>query len=252
MTTLHVKHTHAPGAAGAEAAGFRWLREASDIVVDVHAVDDFSLSITRIQPAHPTAEAARRAGQELARIHDAGAEAHGCPPPGWEGPTFIGTQHQQCVPTRRWASFYAEQRVAPFARAAAEQGTLRPADAADVERALDALLDADWDVEPSRLHGDLWAGNLLFGESGPALIDPAAHGGHRETDLAMLALFGAPYLEEIRAGYESVHPLPAGWLRFTCVHQLHPLAVHALTHGPAYGVELGECARQALAVLREG
>jgi fructosamine-3-kinase len=29
------------------------------------------------------------------------------------------------------------------------------------------------------------------------LIDPAAHGGHRETDLAMLALFGAAYREEV-------------------------------------------------------
>jgi fructosamine-3-kinase len=27
------------------------------------------------------------------------------------------------------------------------------------------------------------------------LIDPAAHGGHRESDLAMLALFGLPHLD---------------------------------------------------------
>ena len=43
---------------------------------------------------------------------------------------------------------------------------------------------------PARLHGDLWAGNLLWTADGGVLIDPAAHGGHRETDLAMLALFG--------------------------------------------------------------
>lgn len=249
MSSLHVKRTRAFGAARAEAAGLRWLRQASDIVVEVHDVSDYSLSITRIASARPTRAAARRVGEELARIHDSGAEAHGSPPPGWEGPNFIGTQEQHCVPTPRWATFYAEQRVAPFARAAAAQGTLSAADAADVDRALDALLDADWDVEPARLHGDLWAGNVLFGDAGPALIDPAAHGGHRETDLAMLALFGAPYLSEIRAGYESRHPLPEGWLRYTCVHQLHPLAVHALTHGAAYGAELGACARQVLDVL---
>ena len=45
---------------------------------------------------------------------------------------------------------------------------------------------------------------------GGVLIDPAAHGGHRETDLAMLALFGAPHLEEILAGYQEAHPLRDG------------------------------------------
>ena len=42
------------------------------------------------------------------------------------------------------------------------------------------------------------------------LIDPAAHGGHRETDLAMLALFGAPFLDRILAAYDEVAPLAAG------------------------------------------
>jgi hypothetical protein len=42
-----------------------------------------------------------------------------------------------------------------------------------------------------RVHGDLWSGNVHIDQDGaPWLVDPAAHGGHRETDLAMLALFG--------------------------------------------------------------
>ena len=47
----------------------------------------------------------------------------------------------------------------------------------------------------------LWSGGRGW------LIDPAAHGGHRETDLAMLALFGAPFLARIIACYEEVTPL---------------------------------------------
>lgn len=44
---------------------------------------------------------------------------------------------------------------------------------------------------PARLHGDLWAGNRMIGADGRSwLIDPAAHGGHREFDLAMMLLFG--------------------------------------------------------------
>ena len=46
---------------------------------------------------------------------------------------------------------------------------------------------------PARLHGDLWSGNVMADAHGrPWLIDPSAYGGHREIDLAMLRLFGAP------------------------------------------------------------
>lgn len=78
------------------------------------------------------------------------------------------------------------------------------------------------------------------------LIDPAAHGGHRETDLAMLALFGAPYLEEILRGYDEVHPLREGWRDRVPLHQLHPLATHSAGHGAGYAVALADAARQVL------
>lgn len=236
-------------AALAEAAGLRWLREASEAVVEVIAADDWSLTIERIPSAPPTPESARRAGRELARIHDAGAKSHGAPPPGYTGRNWIGRQEQECTPTDRWAEFYITQRVLPFAEKAVRVGHLDPAGLEIVEQACDRIRAADWDVEPARLHGDLWAGNLLFGPAGPALIDPAAHGGHRETDLAMLALFGAPYLDDIRGGYEEVHLLPAGWVAFTPVHQLHPLAVHAASHGPSYGHSLIDAARRTLRLL---
>ncbi len=44
---------------------------------------------------------------------------------------------------------------------------------------------------PARLHGDLWSGNAIIDAAGgPAVIDPAVYGGHREIDLAMMRLFG--------------------------------------------------------------
>ncbi|MDK6260795.1 fructosamine kinase family protein [Corynebacterium frankenforstense] len=245
------KHPGQRDAARAEAAGLAWLREASDRVVEVLEVTDSSLTTARVAPARPTPEAARRAGRELARIHDAGAGSFGCPPPGWTGLNYIGTQPQACEPRERWADFYVEQRVLPFAQAAHEAGNIDDAAWDTVRRACAAVRDSDaFDAaKPARIHGDLWAGNLLFGADGPAFIDPAAHGGHRETDLAMLDLFGAPFIEEIRAGYEEAHPLPKGWLDFTCVHQLHPLAVHAFTHGPSYGHALESRAAETLDLL---
>ncbi len=65
------------------------------------------------------------------------------------------------------------------------------------------------------------------GRLGVVLLDPAAYGGHRETDLAMLALYGAPFLAEIITGYQEAHPRRPGWAERIPLHQLHPLAVHA-------------------------
>jgi hypothetical protein len=52
---------------------------------------------------------------------------------------------------------------------------------------------------------------VLWGGGCGWLIDPAAHGGHRETDLVMLALFGAPWLDRIVAAYDEAFPLADGW-----------------------------------------
>ena len=61
----------------------------------------------------------------------------------------------------------------------------------------------DLSDEPCRIHGDLWSGNVVWARDGVHLIDPAAHGGHRETDLAMLGLFGLPHLERVLRAYDE-------------------------------------------------
>ena len=65
------------------------------------------------------------------------------------------------------------------------------------------------------------------------LIDPAAHGGHREFDLAMMRLFGG-YGEAAFRSYDEVAPLADGWQDRVLLHQLAPLAVHAIKFGGGY------------------
>jgi fructosamine-3-kinase len=78
----------------------------------------------------------------------------------------------------------------------------------------------------------------MWTPGGATLIDPAAHGGHREADLAMLALFGAPHLDACLAAYQTEWPLAAGWRERVGLHQLYPLAVHALLFGSGYAAQL--------------
>lgn len=252
MSQVFIKHGSAPGAAAAEAAYLRWLREGSDAVVEVLALDEEAntLTIEHVDIARPTVEAARRAGEELAAIHAMGADAFGAPAGGWDGPNFIGRVRQDCLSTTRWAEFYTTQRVLPFAVKAHRRGNLDGEGLITVKRACDALLVEDEDAPLARLHGDLWAGNLLFSTAGPRFIDPAAHGGHPLTDIAMLELFGAPHLSEIVEGYLTAGgELGRDWEARIPIHQLHPLAVHAYTHGPSYGSALVRVAEGTLHVV---
>lgn len=254
---VFVKQGSAPGAAAAEAAYLRWLREGSAAVVEVIELDEGANTVTieRVDSAHPTADAAREAGRELAAIHAMGADAFGAPADGWDGPNFIGRAQQECRPVERWAEFYTAQRVLPFAEIANRRGNVDAGGLETVKRACNALLDEDENAPLARIHGDLWAGNLLFSSTGPRFIDPAAHGGHPLTDIAMLELFGAPHLSAIIEGYLAAggalgNAFGGDWERRIPIHQLHPLAVHAYTHGPSYGSALVRAAEETLRIVR--
>lgn len=240
-----------PGFFTAEAAGLRWLAEAQGVrIVRVHDVDEHRIVLEHIRTTRPDAASARAFGAGLAVMHDAGAVAFGAPPPGWSGPNFIGRREQPSAQESSWGAFYARDRVLYFVEQALRTGGLTAAQAGVVRAACEPIAAGvfDDDDPPARIHGDLWAGNVLWSPEGVVLIDPAAHGGHRETDLAMLALFGCPFLEQVYEGYEGQRALRPGWRARIPLHQLHPLAVHAVGHGPAYGSALADAARETLAL----
>jgi len=233
----------------AEAAGLKWLASANGVrTASVIRADDTEIELERIVEVHPTTDAALAFGADLARTHNAGAAAFGAPPDGWTGPLFIGAREMPAAAERSWGLFYARDRVLPFLDVAVAAGNVTARQRVVIEEACELVTSGHFDDDdpPARLHGDLWTGNVLWSVDGVVLIDPAAHGGHRETDLAMLALFGCPNLDEIVRGYEGVTPLRSGWQERIPLHQLHPLAVHAAGHGPHYGVALW---RASIAVL---
>jgi fructosamine-3-kinase len=77
----------------------------------------------------------------------------------------------------------------------------------------------------------------------PYLIDPAAYGGHREMDLAMLRLFGGPG-ERCFSAYAEAFPLADGHQERVELWQLFPLLVHAVLFGAGYGERVAAIARR--------
>jgi fructosamine-3-kinase len=235
----------------AEASGLRWLAEAGAVPVpEVLAVGRAALVIAMIKPGEAAPEAAFGFGAGLARLHAAGADTFGAP---WRG--FIASLPLDNTPLDNapldntpWPDWYASRRLLPYLRRAMDSGALRSEDGRLVEAVMDRIGSLAGPAEPpSRIHGDCWAGNVLWSGGRGWLIDPAAHGGHRETDLAMLALFGAPHLDRIMAGYQDVAPLAAGWRSRVPLHQLHPLLVHACLFGASYRDPVRAAARALLA-----
>jgi fructosamine-3-kinase len=244
-SALMKTRAHAPeGFFEAEARGLTWLAEPGVApVVEVLGVQADCLILSWIEPARPSPEAAAEFGRALAELHVSGAERFGA-----EHDGFIATLPLPNKPTETWPEFFAVRRILPYLRLCTDRGQIAPADADAVEGVVRRIVDlAGPDEPPSRLHGDLWSGNLVWNaEHHVVLIDPSAYGGHRETDLAMLALFGMPQQARVLAAYEEAYPLAEGWEQRQPLHQLFPLLVHAALMGGRYGALAGDAARKLL------
>jgi fructosamine-3-kinase len=246
----------APGEYATEAAGLRWLAEPGAVALPrVLAVGDDDwprfLALDWIDEGRLDQAGEEALGRGLAAMHAAGAPDHGAPPPGAPAAEHavaalrIGELELPNGPAGDWPAFYATRRLEPLVRLCRERGTLSAAGARAVERVCERIAELAGPPEPpARLHGDLWGGNVLTGADGRArLIDPAAYGGHREVDLAMLRLFGAPS-ERVFAAYEDVAPLADGHADRVALYQLFPLLVHAALFGGHYGASVERAARR--------
>ncbi len=233
----------------AEAEGLRSLARANPALVpEVLAVAEDCLLLPWIEPGRPDADAAARLGRDLAQVHAFGADSFGGPVDGWVGTLRLSNTGEDADVT--WGQFYARRRLVPYVRTAVDRGNLEPRDARDLE-ALAGRLEAGHDLTgppepPALLHGDLWSGNVVWGVGRAHLVDPASYAGHRESDLALLSLFGTPMLAQVLAAYDDAHPLADGWEDRVPVHQLYPLLVHACMFGGGYGARAAEIARALL------
>lgn len=241
-----------PGEYELEAAGLAWLGEPGGglpvpevlAVVDEHDVR--GLVLGWVDEGRLGGGGEELLGSGLARIHAAGAPRFGALPPGapdvplrFGGVELAAAAIAEEAP---WADHYAS-RIDALRAEAVRFGRIDDSAAAAIAAVVERMAALVGPEEPpARVHGDLWSGNVLAGADGrPWLIDPAAHGAHREIDLAMLRLFGTVSARTL-AAYEEVRPLAPGHEERVRLWQIQPLLVHAILFGGGYGAAAGSAA----------
>jgi protein-ribulosamine 3-kinase len=247
-TRVFVKtHPNPPsGMFEAEARGLRWLDEAGAIRVPrVLAVSDAEpafLALELLSPSRRRTGFDEELGRSLAALHEFGAPSFGL-----DHDNFIGRLAQANTPADDWPTFYWQSRLEPQLRLASDRGLIGSGMRAGFDALRNALPELAGPSEPpSRLHGDLWGGNLHVDEHGaPSVVDPAVYGGHREMDLAMMRLFGG-FSERVFSAYHEAMPLSVGAERRVPLYQLYPLLVHVNLFGGSY---LGSVERALSAYL---
>lgn len=192
----------------------------------------------------PTAGSQESQGEELGRGL---ARQHRCVSDrfGLGHDNFIGVLPQTNRPDTSWLRFFRDQRLGLQFETARALGRMNPSRERWAHRLLDRLPEwvHDGHVVPSLLHGDLWGGNWLATDQGPALIDPAVYYGDREIDLAMASLFGG-FPRAFFQAYEEAYPLALGWEDRRPLYQLYYLLVHLNAFGESYGSQVDRILRR--------
>ena len=195
------------------------------------SADQLVLSYVAHEAGNPAEAAQIDAARQLAALHAITQDRFGL-----ERDTLIGPLPQANALSGTWVDFFREHRLLAMTATAEASGRL-PADFARRLKQLAAKLDAL--LAPpeaaSLLHGDLWAGNLLYGANRvAAFIDPAIYYGHPEIELAYTTLFGG-FGQSFYSAYAEARGIAPGFFRDRAdLYNLYPLLVHVQLFGSGY------------------
>ena len=216
-----------------------FLREAEGLkalVVDgaprvprayLHGAD--FLLLEDLQPAPRRDDYWEMFGRKMAVLHNITVAKYG-----FDHDNYCGATPQP----NRWTDdgyvFFGEQRLLFQAGLAQKRRLLGEDELSQVQRLVDRLPDLVPWQPASLLHGDLWTGNAMVDDNGePAIIDPAAHYGWAEAELAMTTLFGS-FPGRFYNAYEEVRPLEQGYSRRFDIYNLYHILNHLNLFGGGY------------------
>ena len=216
-----------------EAEGLTSLRSTDSLYVPESFLYDANfLLMEDLNPAGRNRDYWPEFGRGLAALHN-----HTSPQFGFAHDNYIGSTAQPNPWMADGYQFFGQHRLMFQAQLAARRGRLNPSQVKKVEQIVSNLNDLVPFQPASLIHGDLWSGNASSDQLGrPALIDPAAHYGWAEAELAMTALFGS-FPDVFYQAYMEIRHLEPGFRQRFPIYNLYHLLNHLNLFGEGY---LGE------------
>ncbi len=169
-------------------------------------------------------------GEQLANMHSRDFGHYG-----WHRNNYIGTTPQLNSVTDNWMVFWRDQRILPqleMAKSRGFGGKLQDS-GEKLLVSMGLFLNGHQPIA-SLLHGDLWAGNKAYSQSGqPVIFDPASYYGDHETDIAMTELFGG-FGTDFYAAYKNRFPIDDGYHLRRDLYKLYHVLNHLNLFGRSY------------------
>ncbi|WP_159517314.1 fructosamine kinase family protein [Sunxiuqinia indica] len=192
-------------------------------------------------PAGHTSSQDEKLGIGLAQLHRKTNDSFG-----FYHDNYCGATKQNNQWIKSWIDFFGQQRVMylvdKIERTRSLSSTEKNTYTKLVER-LPELIPSDSDA--SLIHGDLWSGNYLYTEKGPALIDPASYYADREMELSIMTMFGG-FSQTTWNSYQNEYPLNPGWEERVQLYQIYHILNHYYLFGGSYGSQALRIAKQYL------
>lgn len=223
-----------------EATGLRLIKESNTALVPNYLSysDQPNNSFLLLEWIEGTAHDETEAllGQKVAKLHHVTGPNHG-----FQNDTYIGILEQPNELKANWLEYYRDYRLQSHIKYGADKGLIKDERLKKLNQLLDKL--EQWIptfIEPSYLHGDLYAGNWIVGPAGqPYLVDPSFLYGDRHFEMAFTHLFKG-FSDKFYDAYEEIYPLRPDFDDVKPLYQLYYLVVHLNMFGEAYGKQIDD------------
>ena len=229
-----------------EAEGLQELKRAAGdslIIPEVFAAKQVDgtpgfLVLEFIENSRSSSDFEERLGRGLAKIHQFTNSQFG-----FYNNNYCGATLQNNLWNKSWIEFFRDNRLQFLLNLIDKERPLPVAEMVIYEKLLNRIsgLIPNESV-PVLIHGDLWSGNFMISDNGPALIDPASYYADREMEFAIMTMFGG-FSQKFYNAYSEVNPLPADWKHRNSLYQLYHVLNHYYLFGGGYRIQALQIAK---------
>lgn len=180
-------------------------------------------------------------GRGLAKIHQFTNNQFG-----FFNNNYCGATPQNNHWKKSWVEFFRDNRLRFLLGLIESERPLPASEMVIYEKLLNRIENLiPKESVPVLIHGDLWSGNYMVSQKGPAFIDPASYYADREMEFAIMTMFGG-FSQRFYDAYNEVNPLPADWKQRNSLYQLYHVLNHYYLFGGGYQTQALQIAKNCI------